>query len=121
MARLDQAHPANHVGDWFVDTRCIDCDTCRLLAPDLFGDAGAQSVVIGQPTSDVDVRRAWSAALACPTQSIGARSRPPRPHDVYPMELDRGVYYCGFNSEDSFGANAFLAVRPAGNILVDSP
>jgi hypothetical protein len=31
------------------------------------------------------------------------------------------VFYCGFNSEDSFGANAFLAVRPEGNLLIDSP
>jgi glyoxylase-like metal-dependent hydrolase (beta-lactamase superfamily II)/ferredoxin len=121
MARLDQAHPANAGGDWFVDTRCIDCDTCRLLAPDLFGDIGAQSVVVAQPASPADVHRAWAAALACPTQSIGARSRPPRPHDLYPALLADGVYYCGYNSEDSFGANAFLAVRAEGNVLVDSP
>jgi glyoxylase-like metal-dependent hydrolase (beta-lactamase superfamily II) len=40
---------------------------------------------------------------------------------LFPQEIADGVFYCGFNSEDSFGANAFLAVRPQGNLLVDSP
>ena len=121
MARLDQVHPGNAPGDWFVDTRCIDCDACRQVAPELFAARGGQSVVREQPASAAAVHRAWAAALACPTQSIGARSRPPRPTGVYPLELADGVHYCGYNSEDSFGANAFLAVRAEGNLLVDSP
>lgn len=31
------------------------------------------------------------------------------------------VYHCGFSSKDSFGSTAYLIVRSAGNILVDSP
>lgn len=119
MARLDQRHPANADGEWFVDTRCIDCDTCRELTPAVFGDVGGQSVVLAQPP--VDDAAAWRAALACPTQSIGTRTRTPRPQGLYPLELDDGVYYCGHNSPDSYGANAFLVVRPEGNLLVDSP
>lgn len=120
MARLDSVHPDNAPGEWFVDTRCIDCEACRQLAPDVFVAHDGQSVVGSQPgdTDDLDV---WRASLACPTQSIGTRTRRPRQHGLFPMELDDGVYYCGFNSEDSFGANAFFVTRPEGNLLVDSP
>ncbi len=31
------------------------------------------------------------------------------------------MYYCGFNSEYSYGANSYFVRRPAGNLLVDSP
>ena len=121
MARLDQVHPQNAAGSWFVDTRCIDCDTCRQLDPAMFGRRDGQSVVTQQPAGPDAETWAWRAALACPTQSIGARHRPPRPSRLFPMELADGVHYCGFNSEDSYGANAFFVVRPDGNLLVDSP
>ena len=35
--------------------------------------------------------------------------------------MEDGVYYCGFNSEKSFGANSFFVRHPDGNWLVDSP
>ena len=35
--------------------------------------------------------------------------------------MEDGVYYCGFNSEKSFGANSFFVQHPDGNWLVDSP
>jgi glyoxylase-like metal-dependent hydrolase (beta-lactamase superfamily II) len=124
MARLDQVHPANVDGDWFVDARCIDCEACRLLAPEVFVRRSGQSVVGAQPAG-ADDPSAWRAALSCPTQSIGTRTRHPRPRaaDLLPVEVEdgSGVSYCGYNSEDSYGANAFFAERPAGNVLVDSP
>jgi glyoxylase-like metal-dependent hydrolase (beta-lactamase superfamily II) len=63
----------------------------------------------------------WRAALACPTHSV--RRDPPRsaPNDVYPQHLSDGVSYLGFNSADSFGANAFLVERRAGNVMIDAP
>jgi glyoxylase-like metal-dependent hydrolase (beta-lactamase superfamily II) len=121
VARIDQRHPANAAGDWFVDTRCINCDVSRQLAPGLFGEVDDQAVVLRQPAGPDEELAAWRAALACPTQSIGTASRRRRPAGVYPEELADGVYFCGYNSEDSFGANSFLARRPAGNVLVDSP
>jgi glyoxylase-like metal-dependent hydrolase (beta-lactamase superfamily II)/ferredoxin len=121
VARLDMAHPANADGDWFVDTRCIDCDACRQLAPEVFEDAGGQSVVAHQPAGAAGVHDAWRAALACPTQSIGPRTRTHAPVGVYPEEVAPGVLRCGFHSEDSFGAFSWLVVRPAGNLLIDSP
>ena len=56
MARVDLRHPANAAGDWFVDERCIDCGTCRELAPVLFADIGPQSVVSRQPASPAEGR-----------------------------------------------------------------
>ena len=122
MARVDQAHPANADGDWFVDTRCIDCDACRQLAPGVFVRGRGQSLVGAQPGGDpaADV---WRAALTCPTRSIGTRSRRrgPEPAELLPAEVDAGVWFCGYNSEDSFGANSYVARHPDGNVLVDSP
>jgi hypothetical protein len=34
MARLSQRLDENTPGDFFVDDACIDCETCRILAPD---------------------------------------------------------------------------------------
>jgi len=64
---------------------------------------------------------ATRALVACPTASIGVEGRHVQAEGLFPQEIEDGVSYCGFNSPDSFGANAFLAVRPEGNLLVDSP
>jgi glyoxylase-like metal-dependent hydrolase (beta-lactamase superfamily II)/ferredoxin len=120
VARPDLRNDDGIPGDWFVDTRCIDCGTCREIAPDLFGEVGGRSVVTRQPDDDLD---AWLAAQACPTTSIGTASRRPRPGRLYPREVEpgAGVFDLGYCSEDSFGASAWLVVRPEGNVLVDSP
>jgi len=31
----------------------------------------------------------------------------------------QGVYLCGYNSEDSYGATSYLVIHPQGNILID--
>jgi glyoxylase-like metal-dependent hydrolase (beta-lactamase superfamily II) len=121
MGSRSDRHPANVVGRWFVDRRCIDCDAVRQIAPDLIGREDRQSVVIRQPATPDEERRMWLAAIACPTRSL--RTEPPsrRPRGLYPLELADGVSYLGHNAETSFGANAFLAERPGGNLMVDSP
>jgi glyoxylase-like metal-dependent hydrolase (beta-lactamase superfamily II)/ferredoxin len=123
VARVDLRHPANAVGDWFVDERCIDCGTCRELAPTLFADVGPQSVVSRQPSAPADEVEAWLAAQACPTQSIGTASRQQRPGRLFPREIAPGtdVFDCGYCSPDSFGATAWFARRAAGNVMIDSP
>jgi glyoxylase-like metal-dependent hydrolase (beta-lactamase superfamily II)/ferredoxin len=123
VARLDLRNPANADGDWFVDTRCIDCGTCRDVAPRLFGSASWASVVTAQPESAADVTDAWLAAQACPTSSIGTASRQRRPGRLYPREIEpgSGVFDLGYCSEDSFGASAWFVTRPEGNLLIDSP
>lgn len=39
MANLGKRVPENAPGDFFVDSTCIDCDTCRQVAPAVFGQA----------------------------------------------------------------------------------
>jgi glyoxylase-like metal-dependent hydrolase (beta-lactamase superfamily II) len=122
MARLDEAHPLDVAGDWFVDTRCIDCDVARQWAPGLIGvDDGGLSYVARQPASPDEEAAMWRAAVACPTRSIGHRvvRRPPAP--AFPFELTPGVLAMGNNDRSSFGAHSYLVPRPDGNVLVDSP
>jgi glyoxylase-like metal-dependent hydrolase (beta-lactamase superfamily II)/ferredoxin len=122
MARVDLRHAANADGDWFVDTRCIDCGTCRDIAPEIFRDLRGSTVVHHQPETADDVQ-AWLAAQACPTTSIGTISRRPRPGRLYPREIEpgSGVFDLGYCAEDSFGASAWFVRRGAGNVMVDSP
>ncbi len=122
MADPRRRHHASVPGPWFVDTTCIDCDACRQLAPAVFDGTGLdQSAVRRQPASPDEERAAARALVACPTASIGVEGRHIQAEGLFPQEIEDGVFYCGFNSPDSFGANAFLAVRPEGNLLVDSP
>lgn len=122
MADPRRRHPASVPGPWFVDTTCIDCDACRQIAPAVFAcsDVG-QSTVMRQPASAEEERAAARALLACPTASIGLEGGHVEAEGLFPQEIADGVFYCGFNSEASYGANAFFAVRRGGNFLVDSP
>ena len=45
MANPAEAVPGNVPGPIFVDTTCIDCDTCRQLAPATFAEAAEYSFV----------------------------------------------------------------------------
>ena len=126
MAQLEQRLPQNVAGDFYVDSTCIDCDACRQIAPETFRDHGDQSSVYRQPLNATEVQRALMALVSCPTASIGTVShRNARAAvEAFPSRVVDNVYFCGFTSEDSFGAWAYLIVRPeegGGNVLVDSP
>jgi glyoxylase-like metal-dependent hydrolase (beta-lactamase superfamily II)/ferredoxin len=128
--------PNNVEGDVFVDDSCIDCEVCRIVAPATFtrDDGVGQSIVKLQPKSEVERRRAAMALVACPTSSIGADKHGATPHtpvldvksasrafpDRLPSPSD-DVYFCGYASESSYGAQSWLIVRRDGNVLVDSP
>jgi glyoxylase-like metal-dependent hydrolase (beta-lactamase superfamily II) len=122
VARLDRRHPDGVDGDWYADTRCIACDVARHYAPGLIAaDERGQSVIVRQPSAPDEEASMWRAALACPTQSIGTRSRQRAPLGVFPWRLTDDVYLCGHNDEASFGAHSYLVARQLGNLLVDSP
>jgi len=122
MARLDQAHPLDVAGEWFVDTRCIACDVARHWAPDLIGeDDEGLSFVKRQPETVEEEQQMWLAAEACPTRSIGNRVRRRPPEAPFPHELTPGVWALGHNSPDSFGAHSYLAATASGNVMIDSP
>lgn len=71
VANPNKRVPENVPGDFFVDSTCIDCDTCRQIAPAVFGEGPATSFVKTQPVAAADRRVAFQALLACPTGSIG--------------------------------------------------
>ena len=77
MPRLSDRRPQNVEGDIYVDKTCIDCDTCRWMAPTVFREIEGQSAVFRQPIQENERLAALEALLACPTASIGT-VRPPR-------------------------------------------
>jgi glyoxylase-like metal-dependent hydrolase (beta-lactamase superfamily II)/ferredoxin len=123
MANRARALPENVEGSLFVDDTCIDCDTCRQLAPATFGETGEFSFVKLQPRHSAEQMAALRALVACPTGSIGTADKQRVAEAVasFPMPLAEGVYYCGFNSPKSFGGNSYFLTHPAGNWLIDAP
>jgi glyoxylase-like metal-dependent hydrolase (beta-lactamase superfamily II)/ferredoxin len=125
MADRTKRLDSNTAGNFFVDSTCINCDTCRQLAPDSFEEVGEFSAVLRQPESPLQLHQAYQALLACPVGSIGTeqgdRETLRTARASFPLRLEGGVFYCGFNSEKSFGANSFFIEHPDGNWLVDSP
>jgi glyoxylase-like metal-dependent hydrolase (beta-lactamase superfamily II) len=123
MASLKKNLPKNVTGEFFVDSTCINCDACRQLAPDTFDEADDYSYVYAQPQNDEQKHMAIRALLACPTGSIGTRGTNNSKdviHD-FPLPIEGEVYYCGFNSPNSFGGNSYFIMHPEGNWLIDSP
>jgi len=123
MANLKKSVPENVPGAFFVDATCIDCDTCRQLAPGVFGEAADHAYVHHQPDTPEERRRALQALVCCPTGSIGSQGddRPQLVLDDFPQVLEDPVYYCGFNSPRSYGGNSYFVRHPEGNWLIDSP
>ncbi len=124
MARSARRLAANAPGDVFVDDACIACDTCRRVAPATFG-GGEDDVafVRRQPATAEERRRAMMALVSCPVAAIGSASKAGAAEAAraFPEEVSPGVLQCGYAAESSFGAAAWLLLRPEGNVLVDSP
>ena len=121
MARAVDRNPDGPAGDWFVDTRCIDCDASRQVAPDLLDRVDGLTVFRRQPETPEEIAAAWRAVLVCPTQSVGNLAQRRPPPGVFPYDEGDGVFRCGFNARSSFGAHSYLVPRADGNLLVDSP
>ncbi len=125
MARPSARLSENAPGEFFVDDACIDCETCRILAPRVFerSDRLGLSVVRRQPASAEDELRAKMAIVSCPTSAIGTACKLDLREaiDALPDAIAPDVFYCGYTSESSFGAASYLVRREAGNVLVDSP
>jgi len=124
MARLRDRRPENVAGDLYVDASCIDCDTCRWMAPTVFRRDGDRSAVFAQPSTEADRLGALQALLSCPTGSIGTVNPPAdmkAAQESLPIALTDRVYHCGYHSRSSYGAASYLIQRPEGNVLVDSP
>lgn len=124
MAQAALRRMENVPGDVYVDSSCIDCDTCRWMAPRTFGRIGQQSAVLRQPTTAQERRDALHALVSCPTASIGTVAKAPDLAQAmagFPLAVAPGVFHLGYHSKDSFGATSYLLQHPDGNVLVDSP
>jgi glyoxylase-like metal-dependent hydrolase (beta-lactamase superfamily II)/ferredoxin len=110
-------------GAYTVDQTCINCDTCRQIAPATFGDNGDTAFVQLQPRDAAERRAAARALVACPTASIHGAEKDEAiaAADEFPAAIAGGVSYCGFNSRKSFGGNSYFVEHPDGNWLIDSP
>ena len=124
MANLKQRRSQNVSGDFYVDSTCIDCDTCRWMVPEVFHRDGEQSAVYHQPTSETQRLRSLQALLACPTSSIGTVEKPEdikEAQQSFPLLIEDNVYDCGYHSEKSYAATSYFIQHPEGNVLIDSP
>ncbi len=128
MASAARRLDTNAPGDLYVDDSCIDCGTCRWMAPAVYDQAAGYSRVHRQPDDAGAWDRALDALVACPTASIGVQGRHPvkAAADRFPRPWAAGpgwdVLHCGFHSQDSFGATSWLLRQDAGpSVLIDSP
>src|SRR5262249_45491247 len=123
MADIKKRGPEEVPGDFFVDRTCIDCDTCRQVAPAVFAEGDDHAFVHRQPTTPDERRWALRALVCCPTGSIGSLGddRPQSVMDDFPLPVEEPVFYCGFTSPKSFGGSSYFVRHPGGNWLVDSP
>lgn len=125
VAKIERRLPTNVPGPLFVDDSCIDCGTCWTLAPGTFEESGDQARVFAQPEGSLR-HRAFMALVSCPTASIGVEE-PGAAAEVraatraLPDPIAPDLYFCGYASPLSYGAQSYLIARPTGNVLVDSP
>jgi len=124
MAKYSLSNPNNIEGNFFVDTRCIGCNTCVRLAPQTFILENNLSYIKNQPKNKEQELKAVLAILSCPVFSIGMKENKEQIKQIantLPLQLDDNVYFCSFNSQKSYGANSYFIQREKGNILIDSP
>jgi len=73
MAEKNDRYADNAAGKYYVDTQCIDCDVCRVTAPDNFRreeDKG-YSYVCRQPDNPEQEAACQEAMDSCPVEAIG--------------------------------------------------
>jgi glyoxylase-like metal-dependent hydrolase (beta-lactamase superfamily II)/ferredoxin len=124
MAKINRKRSQNISGDFYVDSTCIDCDTCRWMAPETFTRIEKQSAVYHQPETEIERKKALQALLSCPTASIGTVNKPKEINKIetsFPLLIEDNVYHCGYHSQASFAATSYFIKRSQGNILIDSP
>lgn len=118
-------------GNIFVDSSCIDCDTCRWYSSGVFYRENGQSAVHTQPKTRAEELDAFGAMAACPTGSIrtetpsaltreAAERFPTACVDGSGMPV-AGVFYNGFAARETFGASSWLAISDDCNVLIDCP
>jgi ferredoxin len=78
MASRDDRYPDNAPGAYYVDTQCIDCDVCRVTAPENFRreEEKGFSYVFKQPETSEEEAQCQEAIDSCPVEAIGSDGAP---------------------------------------------
>ena len=73
MADRKDKVPESVPGKYYVDTQCIDCDVCRVTAPQNFqrNEDKGYSYVSNQPGSAEEDAQCQEAMDSCPVEAIG--------------------------------------------------
>ncbi len=73
MADKTNRYGDNVPGAFYVDTQCIDCDVCRVTAPNNFrrNEEKGYSYVFRQPGNDEELALCREARDSCPVEAIG--------------------------------------------------
>lgn len=73
MATVSDRLEYNIAGRFYVDSSCIDCDQCRVIAPNYFSrnEETGTSYVSRQPESEDGIAECKEAIDSCATSSIG--------------------------------------------------
>ena len=73
MANRTEKLTENVSGKYYVDTKCIDCDLCRMTAPANFTRNAAKgyTFVSKQPASAKEEELCRQAKVECPVDAIG--------------------------------------------------
>ena len=74
MADPNDKVPGQPLGDYYVDSQCIDCDLCRETAPANFqrNDEEGFSYVYKQPENEEETALCKDAMDNCPVEAIGS-------------------------------------------------
>lgn len=67
-----------------------------------------------QPATPEEETAAWRALEVCPTAAVEAPSDLARPKDLFPQDLNGGVFRLGYNAKSSYGAHSYFGVVHAG-------
>lgn len=72
MLKLPVRLPENAAGGFYVDSRCVDCEVCRDIAPENFKRVAARryAVVFKQPVSAEQESLCREALECCPVEAI---------------------------------------------------
>ena len=74
MANRSERLSDNVAGKFYVDSQCIDCDVCRVTAPESFqrSEEKGYSYVYRQPATAEEHALCEEAMDCCPVEAIGS-------------------------------------------------
>jgi ferredoxin len=74
VANREDRYSDNVGGKFYVDTQCIDCDVCRVTAPNNFtrNEDKGYSYVFKQPGGPDEEAQCQEAMDSCPVEAIGS-------------------------------------------------